>query len=300
MNSNSFACVIATFLLLVGVAIPTRAQSSGQPNSRTESQNTDAGAIKIETTLVTIPVSVLDKNGKYVSRLTKEDFRIYDDSVVVAEGAQARLSLQTQLSSKLSEVGDEVRATLHEAVRGADGRVAIPRGTDFVGRVTQVQPARRPQKQATLTVVFDTMRLSYGTEKVSTVVTAIDDFANDEKLKSKDGEGKVGGGRSGGRTARNAGTGATLGGVGGLIIGAAGGGLGGAAAAAGAGVIGGVLMTKGNDIKLQPGTILRIRFERPVNLPDLESEHAAPRRDQSSPLFLPDQFGVLPSKKNTR
>ena len=49
------------------------------------------------------------------------------DNVVVVEGTNARLSLQTQLSSKLSEVGDEVRAMLYEPVRGDDGRVAIPR-----------------------------------------------------------------------------------------------------------------------------------------------------------------------------
>jgi hypothetical protein len=36
---------------------------------------------------------------------------------------------------------------------------------------------------------------------------------------------------------------------------------------AGGGVLGGVLMTKGNDIKLEAGTILRIRFERAVALP---------------------------------
>jgi hypothetical protein len=161
---------------------------------------------------------------------------------------------------------------LQEAVRGEDGRIAIPRGTEFTGRVTQVQPARRPQKQARMTIVFDTMRLSYGTEKISTVVTAIDDFATDEKLKSKDDEGQVGGGRSGSRTARNAGTGASLGGVGGLIIGAAGGGLGGIAAATAAGAVGGVLLTKGNDIKLAPGTVLRLRFERSVALPAPEVE----------------------------
>lgn len=194
-----------------------------------------------------------------------------DNQIVVAEGAQARLALQTQLSSKLSEVGDEVTATLYEAVRDEKGRVAIPRGTEFLGRVTQVQAARRPQKEATITIVFDKMRLSYGVENISTIITAIDDFANDEKLRSKNDEGKVGAGRSGGRTARNAGTGAGLGGLGGLIIGAAGGGLGGAAASTGGGAIGGVLMTKGNDIKLQTGTILRIRFERPVSLPVTET-----------------------------
>ena len=194
------------------------------------------------------------------------------DPVVVIEGAQARVSLQTQLSSKLSDVGDQVTAVLYEPLRGEDGRVAIPRGTEFIGRVTQVQAARRPQKEATMTIVFDTMRLSYGTERIATVVIAIDDFGNDEKLKAKNDEGKVGGGHSGSRTARNAGTGAGLGGLGGIIIAAAGGGIGGVAGAAGAGAVGGVLLSKGNDIKLQPGTVLRIRFERAVTVPATKSE----------------------------
>jgi hypothetical protein len=194
------------------------------------------------------------------------------DDILVAQGSTAKLSLQTRLSSKLNEVGDEVIATLYEPVRGADGRVAIPRGTEFTGRVTQVQAAKRPQKEATMAVVFETMRMPYGVEKVTTVVTAIDDYANDSKMKSKDGEGQVGGGHSGERTAKNAGIGGGLGGLGGVIIGAAGGGLGGLAGAAGAGVLGGVLMTKGNDIKLEPGTILRIRFERDLALPAVETE----------------------------
>jgi hypothetical protein len=197
-------------------------------------------------------------------------------NAVLAEGTAAKLSLQTALSSKLSEVGDQVVAVLHEAVRDSEGRVAIPRGTEFVGRVTQVQAAKRPQKQATMTLVFDTMQMPYGVEKVATVITAIDDFANDEKLKAKDGEGKVGAGRSGGRTATNAGIGAGIGGAGGSIVRATGGGIGGMLGAVGAGALGGVLLTKGNDIKLQPGTILRIRFEREMTLPVFETD--SPRR----------------------
>src|SRR6185436_14631976 len=113
-----------------------------------------------------------------------------ETNITIGEGTAARLSLQTQLSSKLSEVGDEVIGVLYEAVRSSDGRVAIPRGTEFIGRVTQVQAAKRPQKQATLTIVFETMRMSYGVEKITTVVTAIDDYANDEKMRAKDDEGK--------------------------------------------------------------------------------------------------------------
>ncbi|MEK7830124.1 MAG: hypothetical protein AAB401_03515 [Acidobacteriota bacterium] len=192
-------------------------------------------------------------------------------NIMVAQGATAKLSLQTQLSSKISEVGDEVIGVLYEPVRSADGRVAIPRGTEFIGRVTQVQAAKRPQKEATMTIVFESMRMSYGTEKIATVVTAIDDYANDEKMRSKDDEGKVGGGKSGGRTAKNAGIGGGIGSLGGVIIGAAGGGLGGVIGGVGGGVLGGVLMTKGNDIKLAPGTILRIRFEHELALPAFET-----------------------------
>lgn len=188
-------------------------------------------------------------------------------NIIIPQGAVAKLSLQTQLSSKISEVGDEVIGVLYEAVRSADGRIAIPRGTEFIGRVTQVQAAKRPQKEATITIVFEKVRMSYGTEKIATVVTAIDDFANDEKMRAKDEEGKVGGGKSGSRTAKNAGIGGGIGTLGGMILG----GIGGMAGSIGVGAVGGVLMTKGNDIKLAPGTILRIRFEREVNLPAFET-----------------------------
>jgi hypothetical protein len=194
------------------------------------------------------------------------------NNVTIPEGKLAKLSLQTRLSSKLSEVNDEVTAVLYEPVRGEDGRVVIDRGTEFFGRVTQVQAAKRPQKEATMTVVFDTMRMPYGTEKVSVTIVAIDDYVHDDKLKSKDDEGKVGGGHSGGRTAKNAGRGGGLGSIGGIIGVAAGGGVGVLAGAIGAGAVGGVLVTKGNDIKLEPGTILRIKFERAVTLPAFEIE----------------------------
>jgi hypothetical protein len=188
------------------------------------------------------------------------------DNTVVPEGTAAKVSLQTQLSSKINVVGDEVTAVLYEPVRSTDGRIAIPQGTEFLGRVTQVQPAKKPQKQASITIIFDTMHMPYGTEKISTVVMAIDDYANDEKLKSKNDEGKVEGGHSGGKTARNAGLGGAIGSIGAI------GGLGGWAIGSGVGAVGGVLMTKGKDIHLQPGTVLRIRFDREVKLPAFEGE----------------------------
>jgi VWFA-related protein len=58
-----------------------------QPAPSTEQQPTgpeevDAGdVIKVNTTLVTIPVSVMDRDGRYVPNLRKEDFRLWEDGV---------------------------------------------------------------------------------------------------------------------------------------------------------------------------------------------------------------------------
>ncbi len=58
---------------------PPRQQPPGQtPPGQTPD---DSEIIKIDTTLVTIPVSVLDRMGKFVPNLLKRDFRIYEDNV---------------------------------------------------------------------------------------------------------------------------------------------------------------------------------------------------------------------------
>lgn len=41
----------------------------------------DDGVIKVETNLVTMPVSVLDRDGRFISGLKQSDFRIYDNGV---------------------------------------------------------------------------------------------------------------------------------------------------------------------------------------------------------------------------
>ncbi len=203
----------------------------------------------------------------------KNETETRSTNLKISEGAVGKLSLRTPLSTKLNEVGDNVDAVLYEDVRSDDGKIAIPKGTQFFGRVTQIQRAGKGQKQSTLKITFENMLMPYGAEKVSVTVVAIDDYGNDEKYKSKDDEGKVQGGRSGGRTARNAGMGAGMGSIGGIF-----GGLAGAAIGAGAGAMAGVLMTKGNDLKLNEGTILRIRFEKQMELPDFEQDRPGARR----------------------
>src|SRR5687767_8540254 len=76
-------------------APPTRPPVLGganQPNNRQPEPQTeqapagpeevDAGdIIRVNTTLVTIPVSVMDRDGRYIPNLQKEDFRIWEDNV---------------------------------------------------------------------------------------------------------------------------------------------------------------------------------------------------------------------------
>jgi VWFA-related protein len=58
-----------------------------QPERRTDTtpagpEEVDAGdVIRVSTTLVTIPVSVMDRDGRYVPNLQKEEFRIWEDGV---------------------------------------------------------------------------------------------------------------------------------------------------------------------------------------------------------------------------
>lgn len=75
-------------------ARPSRAPVLGGANrnsneQKPETQQKDAGpeevgegdVVKVETTLVSIPVSVMDRDGKYIPDLTKDDFRVWEDGV---------------------------------------------------------------------------------------------------------------------------------------------------------------------------------------------------------------------------
>ncbi|CAN5825004.1 hypothetical protein BH20ACI3_BH20ACI3_11600 [soil metagenome] len=61
--------------------------TAGQPGVQSPAINSgpeevEAGdVIRVETTLVTLPVSVTDRNGRYVPNLVREDFRLWEDGL---------------------------------------------------------------------------------------------------------------------------------------------------------------------------------------------------------------------------
>jgi hypothetical protein len=201
-----------------------------------------------------------------------------DQRLVIPEGTEIQLSLRDPVSSKLSEVGDEVLATVRRDVV-VDGRMLLRQGTEVVGRVTLAQPARRPLKGGRLHITFERVRLEGQEQRLSAIIKSASDFTRDEKTKS-DGEGTLKGGTSGGQVLENVATAGAIGGIGATIAILAGanrdssGGFGGVgisrggavagASILGASVIAGVLLTKGREVRLDQGAIVRLKLERPL------------------------------------
>src|SRR4029434_1188610 len=56
-------------------------QGQSQKPAASNTPDSDDGTIRVDTTLVTIPVSALDRQGKFIPNLKKRDFHIYEDGV---------------------------------------------------------------------------------------------------------------------------------------------------------------------------------------------------------------------------
>jgi len=68
--------------VLGGANRTNNSQQSGQTSTAEGPEEVEAGdVIKVNTTLVTLPVSVMDRSGRYVPNLRKEDFRLWEDGV---------------------------------------------------------------------------------------------------------------------------------------------------------------------------------------------------------------------------
>jgi len=70
--------------VLGGATRPAGTQSNGQTSGvkSNEPEEVDAGdVVRVNTTLVTLPVSVMDRDGRYIPNLRKEDFRLWEEGV---------------------------------------------------------------------------------------------------------------------------------------------------------------------------------------------------------------------------
>lgn len=159
------------------------ANSAGTGNQKGNAQTTqesgpeevDAGdVIKVDTTLVTLPVSVTDRNGRYVPNLTKSDFRLWEDGVEqqvafftsVDKPFSVVLVLDTSGSTrfKIEEIQDAAIAFVNQL--RSDDRVMIVAFdddirvlTDFTGDRNRMRDAIRRTRTGSSTRLYDAVDL---------------------------------------------------------------------------------------------------------------------------------------------
>jgi len=189
---------------------------------------------------------------------------------------RARLTLQSPISSKLSEPDDVVTAILVEPIY-VEGELVLPRGVEFHGRIVAISRAKRGQRSSSLSINFERVITPSGAVPISAQVTAIDDWDREETIKA-DRQGKMKGGRRGEKTIDNVRKGSEVGFSAGIVSAA----LGGAAGASGrlalglgsalvaTGMVAGLLLTKGREIHAGQGSILRIKFLKAATLPVIQ------------------------------
>ncbi len=170
-----------------GTATPSRPPVLGGTNSSGEKQTgTQASApsgpeevdpgdvIRVNTTLVTLPVSVSDRDGKYMPNLTKSDFRLWEDGVEqqvaffasVDKPFSVVLMLDTSGSTrfKVEDIQDAAIAFVNQL--RPDDRVMVVSFdddirvlTDFTGDRNRMRDAIRRTRTGNGTKLYDAVDL---------------------------------------------------------------------------------------------------------------------------------------------
>jgi hypothetical protein len=83
-------------------------------------------------------------------------------------GTRIRLKMDVELSSKFASVNDTFVASVVSPVI-ANETVVLPAGSIVEGRVTEVERAAHAGRDGKLDVVFESLKLAYGTRKIDGV-----------------------------------------------------------------------------------------------------------------------------------
>ena len=158
-------------------------------------------------------------------------------------GTEVDVRLVTRLDSKTAQLEDQVEATTMVDLYQGD-RLLVPAGSVIEGYVSSVDRASRTDRKGEITVMFTKLNVNGRTHDVRAYVT--------QALESEGIKGEAE------RIGAGAGIGAIIGGILGGVKGAITGIL-----IGGGGVI---AATEGKDVELEPGTVLRVRFDTPVPL----------------------------------
>jgi hypothetical protein len=163
--------------------------------------------------------------------------------VTIPAGTTLTVTLATTVASDTSQIEDEVRGTLARRIV-IDGLTAVPAGAEIVGTVREAKRSGRVKGRAAVAFEFERLMVRDETQSIRTAMVTREAEA-DKKDDVK--KGAIGGG------------------VGAIVGGIVGGGKG-AAIGAAAGGAGTILTTRGDEVRLPPGTRVTTTLRAPLTV----------------------------------
>lgn len=184
-------------------------------------------------------------------------------AVEIPAGTKVALRLKQAISTKTAREGDAVYAETTFPI-AIDDRILIPVGTYVQGKISHIQRGGHIKGRAELLIHFTSM--IYPSGYTVMLPGALENVPGAEHATMKDSEGTVRQDSDTGKkletVAKTAGTGAAIGGLGtGTWKGA---GIGGGIGAGVGAAIG--MLSRGGDVRLEPGTSVEMVIQRPVPL----------------------------------
>ncbi len=183
-------------------------------------------------------------------------------TLTIPSGTKVPLALKQAISTRNAKEGDPVycETTFPFVV---DDRIVIPAGTYVQGKISRVQRPGRIKGRAELLMHFTSM--IYPSGYTVMLPGSLDNIPGADKTSMKGPEGTVrqdsDKGKDVGTVASTASTGAV---IGGLSAGGKGAGLG--AAAGGLAGLAIAMISRGSDVKLEPGTSIEMIIQREVTV----------------------------------
>jgi hypothetical protein len=184
------------------------------------------------------------------------------NTLTIPVGTRIPLSLKQAISTKTARDGDPVYAeTAFPFV--LNERVVIPAGTYVQGKIERSQRGGHVKGRAELLIHFTT--LVYPNGYTVMLGGSVENTPGAEKTSMKDSEGTIRQDSDAGRKAKSTAEGATTG----AVIGAVTNGGKGAGIGAGVGGVAGLaigMLSRGADVRLQPGTSIEMEIQRDVTV----------------------------------
>jgi hypothetical protein len=182
--------------------------------------------------------------------------------LTVPAGTEVPLVLKSAIDTKNTRIGDGVYCQTSFPVV-VDNVIVIPAGTYVKGEVVKSQRAGRIKGRAEVLFRFNTLIFPNG---YTIAVPGTIHHDSGSASASVDDEGVIKADSQKGKDAKTVGEGAGIGAAGGGIITGTHGGVLGGAGLGGLVGLATVLMTRGQDLRIEPGTSLKMLLQRPLTV----------------------------------